>query len=262
MGPPQRQPAAVLYLLNEVVLGNTTGLGNPAIDGFYFDDGWSDKPERPPPGLPPTYSSCNTGPIGGPTEEDPHCAIDMGLTQADTTDMVAALGETMRQVNAAILGHGGFSTRMMPAYAVHAYDDPAIDPRPTGKCNAFMRTYCRPDSPNRNNTFTYEWTRKSMHDISPIPAVEQDLARFLLVRGPYAYIGWQWVGCRDSYERPPELERDYGTPVDEVCHEASSGVFDRKWTTGTVRMDCNTWTATLPPPPVTVCLQRRRADCF
>lgn len=69
--------------------------------------------------------------------------------------MVAALGETMRQVNAAILGHGGFSTRMMPAYAVHAYDDPAIDPRPTGKCNAFMRTYCRPDSPNRNNTFTY-----------------------------------------------------------------------------------------------------------
>ena len=79
----------------------------------------------------------------------------MGLVQADTTDMVAALGETMRQVNAAILGHGGFSTRMMPAYAVHAYDDPAIDPRPTGKCNAFMRTYCRPDSPNRNNTFTY-----------------------------------------------------------------------------------------------------------
>ena len=75
-----------------------------------------------------------------------------------------------------------------------------------------------------------------MRDISPIPAVTQDLARFLLVRGPYAYIGWQWVGCLDSYERPAELENDYGTPVDAVCSEASPGVFERKWTAGMVQM--------------------------
>ena len=140
----------------------------------------------------------------------------------------------------------------MPAYAVHAIDpaQPALDPRPPDRCNAFMRTYCRPDNPNINHTFTYEWTRKSMHDISPIPAVTQDLARFLLVRGAYAYIGWQWVGCRDTYERPPELENDYGVPVDAVCRETGggSGVYERQWTAGTVRMDCNTWSATLPPP--------------
>ena len=27
------------------------------------------------------------------------------------------------------------------------------------------------------------------------------------VRSRYAWIGWQWVGCRDTYERPLELEQ-------------------------------------------------------
>jgi hypothetical protein len=234
------------YLVDEVVLSNLTGLGNKNIDGFYFDDAWSDKHDPPPRGQPATYRACDSSHIGGATEEDANCVADMGLAQADTIDMVAALAKTMTRVNAAIVGHGGFSTRMMPAYAVHAIDDPVLDPRPPVKCNAFMRRYCRHDNENLNQTFTYEWTRKSMHDISPIPAVTQDLARFLLVRGPYAYIGWQWVGCRDSYERPPELELDFGTPIDAVCHETSSGVFERKWTSGMVRMDCNTWSATLP----------------
>jgi|EP01047_Picozoa_sp_COSAG01_P060923 hypothetical protein len=167
--------------------------------------------------------------------------------------MVHALAQTMKEVMAAIVAHGGFSTRLMPAYAVHAVDDAKLDPRPPPKCMAFMRKYCHPNNPNLNQSFTYEWTRKSMHDISPIPAVRQDLARFLLVRGPYAYIGWQWVGCTAKqrggvYERPPELEHDFGTPVDATCYEdqASPGVFKRRWTAGMVSMDCNTWTATLP----------------
>ena len=46
----------------------------------------------------------------------------------------------------AILAHGGFSTRMMPAYAVHAVDDPALDPRPPAACNAFMRRHVTPRS--------------------------------------------------------------------------------------------------------------------
>lgn len=78
---------------------------------------------------PASYHSCDNSPIGGPTEEDPNCIADMGLTQADTTAIMHALSGTMDQVNAAILAHGGFSTRMMPSYAVHAYDDPALDPR-------------------------------------------------------------------------------------------------------------------------------------
>ena len=235
------------YLVDVAVLDNSTGLRSPHIDGFYFDDQWSDKPESRGP-VAPNYHFCDSSSIGGPSEVDFNCVADMGLTQADTTAITAALAETMVQVKEAILDHGGFSTRMMPSYAVHAIDEPALDPRPPAKCLAFMRHYCRPDNPNLKQTFTYEWTRNSLQDISPLPAMTQDLARFLLVRGPYAYIGWQWVGCRDVYERPSELENNYGTPVDKVCHEVSSGVFEREWTAGVVRMDCNNWSATLPPP--------------
>ena len=96
------------------------------------------------------YHTCDNSQIGGATEEDTNCVADMRLTQADTTDMVAALAKMMTRVNAAIVGHGGFSTRMMPAYAVHAIDDPVLDPRPPVQCNAFMRWYCRHDNENLN----------------------------------------------------------------------------------------------------------------
>ena len=37
-----------------------------------------------------------------------------------------------------------------------------------------------------------------------------------------------------------------GTPVDSTCTETSAGVFERKWSKGVVRMDCNQWTGTVP----------------
>ena len=236
------------YLVKTVVLGTAAGLGNPNVDGFYFDDAWTDTPNSPPPGQPPSYEDCSSSPVGGPTEEDSYCSADMGLTKADTTAIVQGLAATMDEVMSAIIKAGGFSTRMMPAYAVHATEVPTLDPRPPARCNAFMRRYCRPNNPNLNATFTYEWTRVTQKVLEPLPALTQDLARFLLVRGPYAYIGWQWVGCRDTYPRPPELENDYGTPVDAVCAEVSPGVYERAWTSGTVRMDCNTWEASIPTP--------------
>ena len=34
--------------------------------------------------------------------------------------------------------------------------------------------------------------------VRSLPYFEQDLATFLLVRGPYAWIGYVWSGCTDS----------------------------------------------------------------
>ena len=42
------------WLVNEFILGNETGLGNAAVDGFFFDDGWSTKANPIPPWAPPT----------------------------------------------------------------------------------------------------------------------------------------------------------------------------------------------------------------
>ena len=80
-----------------------------------------------------------------------------------------------------------------------------------------------------------------------LPAFEQDLATFLLVRGAFAWLGYGWLGCGDAtgsaaagpYVRPPALELDYGTPIGH-CEETgpSSGVFRREWTKASVQMSC------------------------
>ncbi len=81
--------------------------------------------------------------------------------------------------------------------------------------------------------------------------------QFLLVRGKYGWLGHNWMGCftPENEElwvaniRPKQLDEDYGVPVDEYCRETSvgSGIFQREWSkAGTVQMDCNTYTATIP----------------
>ena len=74
----------------------------------------------------------------------------------------------------------------------------------------------------------------------------QDLANFLLIRGPYGYLGHGWLGCSQTYEYPDALNADYGEPLG-LCTEtaAGSGIFAREWSKATVQMDCNTWTPTI-----------------
>ena len=78
---------------------------------------------------------------------------------------------------------------------------------------------------------------------------EQEIAAFLIIRGPSAFIGYGWEGCTDQYAvpfpRPHALDVDYGAPVDPrgVCTETSpgSGVFVREFTKASVTMDCGAW---------------------
>ena len=79
---------------------------------------------------------------------------------------------------------------------------------------------------------------------------ELDLGFFLASRGPYAWLGYGWMGCGcgwdgdgempcDLYSRPPSFDVDYGVPM-ELCRETnSSGVFTRDYTRSTVQVDCN-----------------------
>ena len=76
---------------------------------------------------------------------------------------------------------------------------------------------------------------------------------FLLVRGEYAWLGTQWLGCTHGDQppspAPPEdgrfilpaqLDLDVGEPLN-VCAEVSEGVFEHEWSRYRVRMDCNAW---------------------
>jgi hypothetical protein len=77
-------------------------------------------------------------------------------------------------------------------------------------------------------------------------AFAQDLANFLLIRGPYAYFGHGWQGCAQpkadeggGYAFPQQLNADFGMPLG-MCAETKpgSGVFQREFTKATVSMDC------------------------
>ena len=51
-------------------------------------------------------------------------------------------------------------------------------------------------------------------------------------------------GGGNTFEFPPELDVDYGKPLDG-CRETGdmSGVFERRWSRAAVRLDCNSYTA-------------------
>jgi hypothetical protein len=82
-----------------------------------------------------------------------------------------------------------------------------------------------------------------------LPYPDQDVAAFLLTRGPWAYIGYGWTGCADAdhpFTRPASLDADYGVP-EGFCHEVADGVWTREWSKATVSLDCNTFSAKIAP---------------
>jgi len=101
-----------------------------------------------------------------------------------------------------------------------------------GKCRAQLLAMCKADSQAQNRAMMFPFQGK---DPSDLAAFEQDLASFLLARGPHAFLGHSWAGCRTEYSFPDALNADYGEPT-ELCHETSHGVFERDWTKAKVRV--------------------------
>eukprot|EP00035_Acanthoeca_spectabilis_P030665 m.10340 g.10340 ORF g.10340 m.10340 type:complete len:569 (+) comp4307_c0_seq1:82-1788(+) len=246
------------FLVNEFVLNPTTGLKNENVDGFFFDDSWTNKPSPIPSWAPKTYRQCDMWKTGGATEEDYYCVVDMGLTQQDTDLIVQNHNAVMQRVLDAVVDNGGFAWPLLTSRTASL---DLKDPRP--RCAADLRNWCT-NGPSSflNKTLMFEFTRKTFHDAFPLPYIEQDLAQFMLVRGAYGYIGHSWMGCiqpsgyvqgnsTKGYERPPALDVDYGEPVDPICSEtaAGSGVFTREWTKASVKMDCNSYEGTIIMKP-------------
>ena len=76
-----------------------------------------------------------------------------------------------------------------------------------------------------------------------------DVAAFLLIRGPNAYIGHGWIGCVDSsvtaetlYPRPSIVEKNIGLPIDTHCITVGDGTYTRKYTKAVASFNCNSMT--------------------
>ena len=118
------------------------------------------------------------------------------------------------------------------------------------QCSSFFKQACAANSTIHDSATALMFTDPSRS--MRAPEWETDLAAFLLVRGPFAWIGHGWFGCANwnepvgghgqIYERPKELDVDFGEPT-EQCYESGPDVFTRQWSKATVEYNCKTATA-------------------
>ena len=197
------------------------GLLNPAIDGFYIDDGWQNHSS----GGGGQCNSYNT--FGGVTEEDKYCAIDMGLTAGDVNNIYQGWQQSMALAHSTIVENNGFDWQLFHRTSAPSKSSCAGWFRGTGKSFNNNETALMFQYINLNDTQT---------------EFEIDLASFLLVRGPYAWLGYGWNGCHSIWEYGwnDMLDKDFGEPKGAMT-EVSTGVFQREWSKVTVSMDCNAY---------------------
>jgi hypothetical protein len=251
------------WILNEWIMG-PFGMQNTSVNGFLFDDWWSVR--------------------GGPAEANGwQNATGLQPNSKELKDIVAGFEKTQWAAQELIRNKGGFTWNNLNCDQ-NEYKNPAQE-IPCGlfktegyfgspqrrsneddaraQCSTWLRGVCTPNTTLNRIPLLYSFTLPS-NDVQrnctpprygvrcawPWVAPTQDLAMFLLARGPYAWMGTGWLGCHAPWEipRPPELELDYGEPSDAICRETipgTSGVFVREWTKAHVQMDCGEWQGTV-----------------
>ena len=227
--------------LEETFLLGDTALGSPFVDGYFLDDGWS-----PHGGWGCTQSS----PYGGPTEMNTNCTQDMGLNQTEIEDITAAWHQNFVSAKAVSVAAGGFEWHLLQTTS-------APDQGDREQIKAFFPEACQPRSTAYDSALFVPFTYGQKAG-SGAPEWEEDLATFLLIRGPHGWIGHGFSTCSldsepvggpgELYERPPALDTEYGVPQG-LCVEgaAKTGRFGRKWTKADVSYDCSTGKGSVAP---------------
>jgi hypothetical protein len=241
------------WFVQDYIVSNSTIL-HPAITELYLDDRME------------TF---------GVSEEDSHFWNDTGLGPPNSPTMKAlnaAFTVNMERLYDHIVAVGGFAWQMfyagpyqlMPTYFPNATVDPS-KPYDTAACTKLLREqFCIENGTHMNQALVYTGNSKwGSQNITGAIQAEQYLSTFLLTRGPFAWLGYDWKNCMSgcdanhdrsaggpcrSYPRPAQWDEDFGTPVAEHCAETlpnSSAVFVREWTKASVRWNCETGVGTI-----------------
>jgi len=217
------------WFINTYMLDVAQGL-SPLVSGFYWDDYF------------PTS--------GGFPDPYPNMTEDMGLTPQEQYAIGLSYQANMAALINKTLAAGKFAWQLFwnggsPTGESGCCTRPIVEKGPT--CAATLRSLCKADAPPQKRAMMYAFSPGGCQgDPSKLEEFQQDLANFLLIRGPFAWLGHGWLGCSRTYEFPDMLNSDYGEPTG-LCTETAhnSGIFTRDWTKASVKMDCNTWTPTI-----------------
>ena len=226
------------WLLNEFILGEH-GLQDENVSGFFLDDVWTNTTAAVAPWMPQPYGFCDTySAVGGPSEENFRCVDDMGLAQADTTAITSEWSATIGLVHQVLKDAGAWAWQQFTGWAT-----------PTAaQCASELRTICTagPSWIYYGRAVYNDWTMNGT--TSPLAQPQMDVAVFLLVRGPFWWLGYGWVGCGVKYDFPDVLKVDYGEPTG-TCSETApnSNVFTRSWSKAKVTVDCNLYESRIEP---------------
>ena len=264
------------WLVKTHMMGEMS-MGNKNVQGNFIDDEWFDDDRK-----------SENGGVAGPSLEGPgseSAAHDTGMDGDAIRRMQNDWRKTMDAANAAVIAANGYTWRLFYNNGTCA-QAPFVGGtnRSESECEEYMSIACGPEAPLENNALFYGFsgmtgcspdssslstrrmastageqqqqqqstqsTQSSLVD--PIIDKIQHLASFLLIRGPYAWLGWAWLGCGNFPYRPPEMDVDYGTPLG-TCYpvENQTGVFGREYTKSSVRVDCRNWEATITPKTTT-----------
>ena len=213
------------YMLNKVGLSNL-------VSGFFWDDFW------PSPGQ--KFPDASSG----------HVANDTGLN----VDLIGwesitnSYHQNMDVLRTETLKLGKFAWQLMwtgkQETSVGGTVPPPVVVEET--CATQLRALCNATSAPQTRAMMFA-LNTPRGDPSKLLSLKQDLANFLLIRGPFAWLGHAWKGCSKDYPFPNEFHLDYGEPIDAICAETgvNSGIFTREWSNVKVEMNCNTWTPTM-----------------
>jgi hypothetical protein len=227
--------------------------GQRIVDGIFLDNYWcSDLLCQENPDI--ARCPCDD-PVQGPTEADRHAKFDMGLTDEDIRDLTLGWNETMTAIQQALLDHQAYTWSLIPGQE-NANAKPILLTQ--GTCQSLLQEACQPDSRWQRLPLLFGF---SVTNHTILTQLEQDLAFFLLARGDYTLAGWGVWGMTWPFNPEPrhdtllplphgvplpkELLRDYGIPRKQTCKEIEPGVFVRQWSLASVRLDCETFQASI-----------------
>lgn len=189
---------------------------------------------------------------GSPSEMDSHAVEDMGLSPQEVQDITNAYTALTEQFYARVLTSGKW---IWDQFLTHDPYAPLNGdcPQPWVKketCATDLRSLCNATAAPQQRALLYGMSPGSCTGTDPshLTMVDEDIANFLLVRGPYAYIGTGWSGCGKVFEYPAQFNTDVGDATG-ICAETAPGsnVFERDYTRVKVQMDCNSFTPTITP---------------
>jgi len=231
-----RNASARGYIIEDLL--GMTSLGNTNISGLYLDDYWRDASEPIyPSGNQPPWGYCTHSPIGGPSEIELHCVDDMQLTQNDTINLYSSWQTSFSEIYNAMDDVGAFAFQSFTFISTPGADGIANTLQSACAAGINSNYYTSP----LYHTFTTQPTCCPPNRNTTLLQFEEDLAFFLLVRGPFAWIGYNWDFCSPQHIMPPALFMDYGIPLN-TCEATSSDYFIRKYANATVWFNTTSYT--------------------